>query len=138
MNSIPWQRYQLTDLKLPLQIETKEAGMNPKPRILHVDDNAGVRDAYQIMLREDFEVIGFSSVAAAKAATAEQSFDYFLCDGEVDKENDGAEWALELHQQGKKVILVSGKQTIQPEFDVLPRHKKSSYTTDLIALIKSM
>lgn len=76
-------------------------------RILHVEDNEDNRDIIFRIL-QDHEVISCGDMESAKAAYQQQDFDLVICDGSVDTDNDGQDWAFELYNAGQAVVVFSG------------------------------
>jgi CheY-like chemotaxis protein len=54
-----------------------------------------------------YEVTSFNSLEAAKQAEASGGFDILVVDGRISVPGDGIAWAEQLHQAGKKVIILT-------------------------------
>ena len=78
----------------------------PRTTVLHVDDDPvwlkSVKDALSDV---PVDLIQVASLGEAKNAVG--GADVVICDGSIHEENDGHNWARELHEAGIKVIVLS-------------------------------
>lgn len=102
----------LPRLREPQAASRADAPKTPRPRVLVVDDDAEVRFALELVLRDGFEVVAVPDGEAALAALARTRFDAMLTDEHLPRGPGGealAEAARRL-QPGleSRTIIVSG------------------------------
>jgi CheY-like chemotaxis protein len=90
-----------------------------KPRLLLIDDHAGIRGAFSRLLRQDFEVVAVESVSIAMALLAAgERFDALLTDLEM-PDCDGftaiARVATIDARLAKRAVICTGKQMTESE-----------------------
>lgn len=76
--------------------------------VLHAEDESSWQFFVELLLEsEGIEVISFANLGEAKEAFASQHFDAVICDGTINAINDGLKWAVELHETGHSVIILT-------------------------------
>ncbi|HEY4513068.1 MAG TPA: hypothetical protein VI874_04040 [Candidatus Norongarragalinales archaeon] len=110
--------------------------MADKKKVLHVEDDTRWTDIVRRNLEEaGYEVSSFDTLPAAKQAADSEPFDYFICDGRVGPV-DATEWAIELFEEGRKVVSLSG-MAFTPKG--MANMSKGQYDGDkLVAMLNSL
>jgi DNA-binding NtrC family response regulator len=106
-------------------------------RILCIDDEQIIQWGLCVLLKDfGHEAVAVGSLPEAKALLASDNFDLVICDGKLERQGDGADFAEQLAKEGRKVIICSGHADNQRNgvrfFYKLGKEKLSDVITEIL------